>query len=79
MTKPNLERWVAQILETPEQEISCSECFDSLSEYVDRELAHEKMDAGMIQLQQHLKQCRVCHEEYEMLRQLVLHEPSDAS
>lgn len=69
--KPSLERWVAQLLATQDREISCSDCFDWLSEYVDRELAHEKPDARMQQLAQHIGQCRVCREEYEMLRDLV--------
>lgn len=68
---PSLERWVVQILETQDLEISCSDCFDLLSEYVDRELGHEIPDARMKQLEQHIGQCRVCREEYEMLRQFV--------
>lgn len=76
--KPSLDDWVAQILATQEHEISCSDCFDSLSEYVDRELAHKDPDEHMQQLAQHLGQCRVCHEEYEMLRALVADESGDA-
>ncbi len=75
MKKPTLERWVVQILTTEEHEISCSDCFDQLAEYVDRELAQMRPDARMEQLAQHLGQCRVCREEYEMLRDLAANEP----
>lgn len=73
MKNTSLEGWVTRIMATQEQEISCSDCFDSLSEYVDAELAHQKPDERMRQLAQHLGQCSVCREEYEMLRELVLH------
>lgn len=79
MKKPSLEGWVAQLLATQEHEISCSDCFDSLSEYVDRELEQTEPDERMQQLAQHLGQCRVCREEYEMLRALVADESGDAT
>lgn len=71
----NLDRWVGQILSTEEQELSCSDCFDLISEYVEREQQHAALDARMTSLHQHLGQCRVCREEYEMLSDLVQHTP----
>lgn len=77
--KPSLDSWVIQILATQEHEISCSDCFDSLSAYVDQELEQKEPDESMQLLAQHLGQCRVCREEYEMLRALVTDESSDAT
>lgn len=74
----NLERWVSQILATTEHELSCSECFDLISEYVDQENRRTALEPRMRALQQHLGQCRVCREEYEMLRELV-QDPSVSS
>lgn len=79
MKKPSLDGWIAQILATQEHELSCSDCFDSLSEYVDRELAEQEPDERMQRLAQHLGQCRVCREEYAMLRALVADESGDAT
>jgi hypothetical protein len=79
MKKPSLERWIGQLLATQDNEISCSDCFDSLSEYVDRELAQKEPDTRMQRLEQHLGQCRVCREEYEMLRELVSNETGGAN
>lgn len=76
--KPGLEGWLAQLLATQEHEISCSECFDALSEYVDRELAQREPDERMQQLAQHLGQCSVCREEYEILRALAAAESGGA-
>jgi len=64
------ERWLQNIYKTQDQEISCSECFDLVSHFVEVELSGEDAVAKMPQLKQHLDQCAVCREEYEALRDL---------
>ena len=64
-------RWLRQIEETQDEELSCSECFDQLSEYVDLELEGQPAAERLPRLRQHLAQCRVCREEYEVLRDLA--------
>ncbi len=71
MRVDKLKQAVRQIYDTKETEILCSECFDQLSEYVDREIAHESVEQQMPEIKYHLEQCRVCFEEYETLRDLV--------
>ena len=56
---------------TQEQELSCSECFDVLPQYVDLELAGEAPDRQLPLFRQHLDQCAVCREEYETVRELA--------
>jgi hypothetical protein len=68
--KDRFERWLKNIHQTQEQEISCSECFDQVSQFVDVELAGEDAAARMPLLRQHLDQCATCREEYETLRDL---------
>jgi len=65
------ERWLKNIYKTQEQEISCSECFDGVSHFVEVELAGQDAAAKMPQLKHHLDQCAVCREEYETLRDLA--------
>jgi hypothetical protein len=65
-----LERWLQNIDKTQDQEISCSECFDLVSHFVEVELSGEDAGARMPQLKQHLDQCAACREEYETLRDL---------
>ncbi len=77
MKRPQLERWVQQIFRTEPEEISCSECFDLVSQYVDRELAGENVAESLRPVKQHLEQCRACREEYEMLRDFVRAESDD--
>jgi len=68
--KDRFERWLENIRNTREVEISCSECFDYVSHYVDVELSGEDAAALMPELKQHLDQCPACHAEYETLRDL---------
>ena len=73
MTPRPLDRLLRQVAGTETDEISCSECFDLLASGVEQELA------GMMpsRLAQHLMQCGVCREEYEVLRDLVRSAPGD--
>lgn len=64
------ERWLQNIDKTQDQEISCSECFDLVSQFVEVELSGEDAVAKMPQLKHHLDQCAACREEYETLRDL---------
>jgi anti-sigma factor RsiW len=70
MKKYRYTNWVRNILNTQEEEISCSECFDRISHYVEVELSGEDASAQMPELKQHLSQCPACREEYETLRDL---------
>ena len=70
MQKDRFERWLENIQNTQEEEISCSECFDLVSHFVEVELSGEDAATKMPQLRQHLDQCPACRAEYETLRDL---------
>ena len=70
MQKNRFERWLENIQNTQDQEISCSECFDLVSHFVEIELSGEDAGAKMPQLKQHLAQCPACRAEYETLHDL---------
>jgi hypothetical protein len=59
-----------QIADTADEEISCSQCLDLTPHYVDMEISGGDIDR-LPRLAQHLRQCQVCREEYETLRDLV--------
>jgi hypothetical protein len=67
----HLRRLLRSIADTEDEEISCSECFDLVSEYVDLEVAGMVSDQTLPRLRVHLQQCGVCQEEYEVLRDLA--------
>ena len=72
------KRWIRQVRDTQENEIDCSECLEQLSNFVDLELALGEAGKRMPQVSQHLHQCTVCREEYEVLEQLARLEIDDA-
>jgi hypothetical protein len=71
-----LGAWINRILATQPEEISCSECFDLVSIYVDEEMAGKISDKIWEPVRHHLGQCLVCREEYEILHDLVITENS---
>ena len=77
MKSNRFERWLQNIYNTQEEEISCSECFDSVSHFVELELSGKNPVAKMPQVKQHLDQCAACREEYETLRDLARLEDED--
>lgn len=72
MKRDRFESWLRNIYETQEQEISCTECFALVSSFVELEIAGQDAAAQMLQVKQHLDQCRACRDEYETLRDLRL-------
>ena len=71
MQPPAWRRLLHEIVNTDDDEISCSECFDLVSEYVDLEVAGTAGERTLPRLQRHLMHCGGCREEYEVLRDLV--------
>lgn len=66
-----LKSWLKLIQATQPEEISCSECFEHVSTYVELEVTGEPAPKLMPQLKQHIDQCQVCREEYELIRELA--------
>ena len=71
MKAAQFERWIRQISETQDEEISCTECFDLISQYVDLEMAGQGAEKKLPAVRHHLDQCLVCREEYETLRDFL--------
>ena len=63
--------WLKRVLETQDEEITCTECQDLVSKYVDLELETGEAAAHMPQLAHHLDQCPACWESYRILRELA--------
>ena len=70
MKKDRFENWLQNIYHTQDEEISCTECFDLVSSFVELEVSGGDPAAQMPQVIQHLRQCAACREEYETLRDL---------
>lgn len=77
MRKDRFERWLQNIYQTQDEEISCTDCLDLVSSFVEIELSGEDPAAKMPHLKQHLDQCVACQAEYETLRDLARLEKDD--
>ena len=67
MERNRFKSWLRNIYETQDEEISCTECFDLVSHYVELEISGENAVVKMPQLKHHLDQCKACRDEYEIL------------
>jgi hypothetical protein len=65
------ERWIHQVWETQDEEISCTECLDLIPQYVDLESGGGQADEDYSQLNRHLDQCKACRDDYLFLRALA--------
>lgn len=74
-----IERLLRDVSDTEAEEISCSECFDLLSPGVELDLAGAASAPLMTRLAHHLRQCGVCREEFETLRDFLRSEDSEES
>ncbi|MFT3894310.1 MAG: hypothetical protein QM730_21980 [Anaerolineales bacterium] len=70
MQKTRLEHLIRNIENTQENEISCSECFDLVSLFVEMELDRQEPASKIPGIKQHIDQCPACRQEYEILRDL---------
>ena len=70
MKSDRFEHWLQNIFDTRDEEISCTECFDLVSHFVELEFSGEDALARLPQVTQHLGQCEACRDEYESLREL---------
>ena len=71
MNRERFNKWLRNIYETQDAEISCTECFDLISRFVELDISGLDVAAELSQVKQHLSQCRACSEEYETLRALI--------
>ena len=67
MKRDRFEAWLQNIYRTQDVEISCSECFDLISGFVEAEMSGADVVAELPDVKQHLGQCRACRDEYESL------------
>jgi len=71
MNRERFDAWLRNIYETQDEEISCTECFDLVSRFVELETSGRDAVAELPKVKQHIEQCRACRDEYETLRDLA--------
>lgn len=56
---------------TRDVELNCNECLEQVSEYADCELRGKSIPEALRAVEEHLRICGECREEYEALRQAL--------
>jgi hypothetical protein len=62
-----MPEWLGRVLGPGRPELSCEECFASLDEYVELEVARSDAEARMPGMEAHLEGCPACREEHDLL------------
>ena len=62
---------VQNIMSTSEEDIGCDDCYEHVDRYVDMLESGEKPDEVMLQVQQHMNNCRCCQEELTALISVI--------
>jgi len=71
MERKDVDGFLARIARTEDEELSCSECFDMLDAAVEHARAGRAETPAWRRFTQHLGQCPVCREEYELLKEFI--------
>lgn len=66
-----LKKLTRSIASTKEEEIGCEECFDVVDQFVEMKLQGKIAEEAMPLIQDHLKRCSGCREEFEALLDAV--------
>jgi hypothetical protein len=62
-----LKRMVRILIATRPDEIGCDECFEKLDRFVELMLTEKNAAEAMPLVEDHLRRCRDCREEFETL------------
>jgi hypothetical protein len=71
MNRGKFRQLIRSIFAVKDQEMLCSEFFDILPRFVDRQVAGEEADKLFPGVSHHLQQCPECNEVYEALLKAV--------
>ena len=67
LTPERLGALMQGILSTNDEELDCDECFVQLDRFVELHLAGKNAAEALPLVQEHLRRCRDCREEFEAL------------
>ncbi len=62
-----LKQIVKRVVNTSPVEIACDKCFEQLDEFAEQKLAGKPVSEAMPLVEDHLKRCGDCREEFEAL------------
>ncbi len=73
LTTTILKRMIQAVQMTSSEEIGCDECYNKLNQFAEMELNGKSSEEAMPLVQDHLKRCKSCRQEYEVLLDAMKH------
>ncbi len=67
-----LKKIVQKVADTRPDEIGCGDCFEQLDRFAELVLSGKPVRDAMPLVQDHLKRCKDCREEFEVLLSLLM-------
>ena len=73
LSKDQISTLLSLVAGSTEDEISCDGCFDHVAQFVETELAAAELSDSMLLIQNHMKNCPCCNDEYNALKLSLIH------
>ena len=67
ISKKQIDTLLGLISDTESDNLDCDGCFGQLAEFADAKLANQEIPVALQAVEQHLKQCTCCCDEFETL------------
>ncbi|MGD8748645.1 MAG: hypothetical protein PVI44_09270 [Balneolaceae bacterium] len=67
LTLDIIKKMLGAVLATKEDEIDCDECYKRIETFAEIRLSGKSPEEAMPLVEEHLKRCKDCREEYEAL------------
>lgn len=74
MDRHDVEKILMAVSVTREEDLGCDECFERLDRFVEAELSGLDAAAAMPLVEDHLRKCGDCREEFELLLEALREE-----
>ena len=71
LTRQQIDALLGMLAQTHDRELTCDECAGKLAEFIENNLPGKCAPEGLEAVEQHLKLCGDCREEFEGLREAL--------
>ena len=71
LNRSGLNKLVRAVAETRETEIGCDQCFEQMERFAEIEFSGSDAARAMPLVQDHLRKCEDCNEQYEALLRAI--------
>jgi hypothetical protein len=67
LSKPQIDTLISLVINTTPDSLSCDGCLVNVAQFAEAELTGASLCQSMLKVQQHLRNCPCCNDEYQSL------------